>query len=98
MVASLVESDSALYLLTEELKRLYKTIPVATNYHDLLVSVQPLPIHKLPHTIAIRCLNEDEKQARPDPGQNSDRRGPTTCSVDVDQLTPINTDNLIPTK
>lgn len=48
------------HLLTEELKRYERSVPVAPNYHDILVSVQPLPILEFPHTINIKYFDEDE--------------------------------------
>jgi N-terminal domain of argonaute/Argonaute linker 1 domain len=84
------------YLLVKELKGYDNSVPVATNYHDLLVSVQPVSIQQFPHTVHIRYYDEDERQARPDPEPGSSRWGPMTYSVEINQLASVRIADLLP--
>jgi N-terminal domain of argonaute/Argonaute linker 1 domain len=86
------------YLLVLELKRISKNIPIATNYHDLLVTVQKLSIEQFPHTVEIKYYDEDERQPRPDPEPGSDRNGPIVYNVKVDEVGPADVSDLNATR
>jgi hypothetical protein len=83
------------YLPNEALKCYSNSVPLATNYHDLLVSVRRLPIQDFPHTISIRYFDEDERQPRPDPGPGDNRRVPTTHPVEIGLLPAARMSDLI---
>ncbi len=78
--------ERIVYVLTEILRSFDSSVPVATNKHDLLVSVRPLPIGAFPLTIDIKHFDEDELQARPHPEPGSNRHGPTIYLAEIGAL------------